>query len=142
MAGLIPFGHNNHIARSNTFGEIGDFMNNFFRSSEFSSFPVDIKDKKDHYEVEAELPGLHREMIDLSVEDGYLTISANQQEEKESEQDGYVLSERRSGQVSRSFALNNVDEQKVTAEYKDGILKIILPKTKEEKPNYRKIEIR
>lgn len=101
-------------------------------SPSYSDFRVDVKDRKKYYEVDAELPGLNREDIDVTVEDGYLTISATQDENVETEDEcGYIINERRMGEISRSFAIHDVDESKVTAKYQDGILKVKLPKSKE-----------
>lgn len=118
-------------------------MRNFFNGSDgFTNFRVDVKDKDDRYEVDADLPGLHREMIDVSYDDGILTISADMNEESKTEKDNYVVNERRMGRVSRSFSVSDVKEDDITAEYKDGVLKVVLPKNGEEKKKSKKIDIR
>ena len=81
-------------------------------------------------------------MIDVSYDDGVLTISADKSEESKTEKDNYVLSERRMGRVSRSFSVNDVKEDGITAEYKDGVLKVVLAKSGEEKKKFKKIDIR
>ena len=69
-----------------------------FNGSEgFSNFRVDVRDKGDHYQIDADLPGLHREMIDVTINDGMLTISADMDEESKTEKDDYVINERRTG---------------------------------------------
>ena len=145
MAGLIPFGHRHGLSKG--FDDLGfwdgSFMRNFFNGSDgFTNFRVDVKDKDDRYEVDADLPGLHREMIDVSYDDGILTISADMNEESKTEKDNYVVNERRMGRVSRSFSVSDVKEDEITAEYKDGVLKVVLPKSGEEKKKSRKIDIR
>ena len=147
MTSLIPFGSHRHgIAGKNTGDGLdfwGDsFMQNLFGTSAFSNFRVDIKDGGDHYEIDADLPGLHREMIDVSYDAGMLTISADLNEETKTEKDDFVVNERRSGHVSRSFSVEGVNEDGITAEYRDGVLKVILPKNKEEVKKSHKIEIR
>lgn len=145
MAGLIPFGRRHGL--SHGFDGLdfwdGGFMRNFFNGSDgFTNFKVDVKDKDDRYEVDADLPGLHREMIDVSYDEGILTISADMNEESKTEKDNYVVNERRMGRVSRSFSVSDVKEDEITAEYKDGVLKVVLPKSGEEKKKSRKIDIR
>lgn len=141
MSKLVPFGSFGRLGRPRQFGEMGEWMDNFFRSSDMASFPVDVQEEDNKYVVTAELPGLHREMIDVSVDNGILTIRTNQEEEKRVEKENYILNERRSGMASRSFTLENVKEEDVSAEYKDGVLTIVLPKTSEQKPKGRRIEI-
>ena len=145
MAGLIPFGHRHGISRG--FDDLGfwdgSFMRSFFNGSDgFTNFKVDVKDLGERYEIDAELPGLHREMIDVSYDDGILTISADMNEETKTEKERYVVNERRMGRVSRSFSVSDVKEDEISAEYKDGVLKIILPKSGEEKKKSKKIDIR
>jgi HSP20 family protein len=145
MAGLIPYGRKKGLAKNDPF-DMGlwdrDFLRSFFGDTSVSGFRVDAKDKGDHYEIDAELPGLERNEIDVSLNDGYLTISANHNEEKKTESDDYVLNERRMGSVSRTFAVGDIKEDKVSAEYKDGILKVILPKTSGDKKETKKIDIK
>lgn len=144
MAGLIPYGHNK-VSRHDPFDLgfwDGGWMRNMFKDSAFGSFDVDVKDKGDHYEIDADLPGLHREMIDISLADGYLTITANQDEEHNEEKDGFVLHERRSGKVTRSFMVGDVQEDKIAAKYKDGVLKITLPKNDKPKEKQLKIDVK
>ncbi|WP_207644637.1 Hsp20/alpha crystallin family protein [Christensenella intestinihominis] len=118
-------------------------MRNFLNGSDgFTNFKVDVRDLDDRYEVDADLPGLHREMIDVSYDDGILTISADMNEESRTEKDNYVVNERRMGRVSRSFSVNDVKENEISAEYKDGVLKVVLPKSGEEKKKSKKIDIR
>lgn len=140
MFGLVPSAKNNAVKKDDAFGRLFDIFNEpFFNSaiapvqsamSGFASFKVDVKDLKDSYELTAELPGVNKEDISLSYDNGYLTISANTQEKKdETGEDGkYIRRERRSGSVSRSFYIDNIDEKQTKAEFKDGILTVTLPK--------------
>ena len=89
--------------------------------------------------VAAELPGVQRDQMNVDVENGVLTISAEWKQEHESN-DGYVMNERRYGKMQRSFNIDGVDENAITAAYTDGILKLTLPK-KAEVSNTRKINI-
>lgn len=105
---------------------------------------VDIKENKDHYEISAELPGVKKEDIHLTLEDGILTIEAEMKQEDKEEKEGKVIrQERRYGKYSRSFNLgSNIHEQDINAAFDDGILKITAPKTPEKTPQQRRIDIK
>lgn len=105
------------------------------------AFSTDIRDEGDHYLLEAELPGFRKEDIDLDVKDGFLTISASHQESNETKQDNYLCRERRSGSFSRSFNLDGIQEEGITASYNNGVLELTLPKRQEALPQSRKIAI-
>ena len=105
------------------------------------AFSTDIKDEGDHYLLEAELPGFQKEDIDLDVKDGVLTISASHQESNETKRDNYLCRERRSGSFSRSFNLDGIQEDGITASYNNGVLELNLPKRQEVLPQSRKIAI-
>lgn len=97
---------------------------------------MDIKEAEHEYHVTAELPGVKKEDIDINLENGVLTISAETLDEKEErEADRVIRQERRYGKYTRSLRLGEqVDEAKVKADYKDGVLKLTLPKTEAVKP--------
>jgi HSP20 family protein len=116
------------------------------------NYNVDIHEDADHIYVEADMPGFRKEDIDLTLENGVLTISAERHEEqteqpRQGKQQGkaepeatYLLRERRQQQCIRSFTLpNEVDEQSVQARLDNGVLKITLNKREETKP--RRIEL-
>jgi len=104
-------------------------------------FSTDIRDEGDHYLLEAELPGFQKEDIDLDVNNGVLTISASHQESKEEARDNYLCRERRSGSFTRSFNLEGIQEDGITASYQNGVLELKLPKQQEILPQSRKIAI-
>lgn len=90
---------------------------------------IDIKDKKDHIEVKAELPGMKEEEIDVEISDGVMTISGEKKAEEEKEGEGYYYKESHTGTFSRSFTLpGDIKEDKAEAEMKDGVLTIAIPK--------------
>lgn len=103
---------------------------------------IDIKEKTDKYVVEADIPGVTQDDIDVSVSDGILTINAetsNESEEKDSE-DRVIRRERNYGKYVRSITLGSeVDVDNVKAQYENGVLKLDLPKAEETKP--KRIEI-
>lgn len=98
---------------------------------------TDIKEHKDGYELEIDLPGFHKDEIQAELKDGYLTISAAKQlnqDEKEKESEKYIRRERYSGSCQRSFYVGDeITQEDIKAEFKHGILKLFVPK-KEAKP--------
>jgi len=118
---------------SGFFGDVMDFAGRSFR--------VDIKESDDEYTIEAEMPGMKREDIKLELNDDYLTISAEHQEEKEEKKENYIRRERRQGKYTRSFYLENVDQDEIKAEYDEGILKVHLPKLEQTPVKKRTIDI-
>jgi len=104
---------------------------------------VDIKDKNDHYEISAELPGVKKEDIHLTLNEGILTLEAEARQEDKEEKDGKIIrQERRYGRISRGFNLGNeVHEEDISASFDDGILKLKAPKKAEPAPTRRRIEI-
>ena len=91
---------------------------------------VDVAEKNGAYKVTAELPGVKKEDIQVSVDGPQVTLSAEVKQEKEAAQDERVLhAERVFGKVTRSFTLpQEVDETKAEAKFRDGVLELTLPK--------------
>ena len=108
------------------------------------SYPVDIREDGDHIFVEAEMPGFTKDQINVTLENGVLSISAQRKSGGEPQDKGKSqshLSERRFTRVSRSFSLpTTVDESKVDAKLADGVLHLTLHKRDEVKP--RRIEVK
>lgn len=101
-------------------------------------YPVDIREDKDSYHAEAELPGFTKDQINVSLEDGTLTITAQRDAEEKAGESH--LTERRFTKVSRSFRLPTaIDESKVQARLDHGVLHLTLPKREEVKP--RRIQV-
>jgi len=96
---------------------------------------LDVFDDKDNLVVKAELPGLKKEEINVSIHDGVLTLSGERKRETEKKEGETFRSERYFGKFQRSVTLPTaVDSNKVNATYKDGILTVELPKAEEAKP--------
>jgi HSP20 family protein len=96
---------------------------------------VDIAETADAFEIKAELPDVKKEDVKVSVEDGELRISGERKRDKEEKGKKFHRIERSYGSFMRSFALPpNVDDTKLAAEYKDGVLNVRLPKTEQVKP--------
>ena len=101
-----------------------DFMEEFFAPK------VDVKDCKDHYEIHAELPGVRKDDIKVSLVDGVLVLEAEAKQEDREEKDGkFVRQERRYGKLMRRFNLGeDVREEDIDAKFEDGVLKLTAPK--------------
>lgn len=103
----------------------------------------DIRETKDQVTFEAELPGLSKKDIDVSIQDGVLTISGERNERQVTEGETVHCSELRHGKFIRSFSLPTaVDEGKVEAKYHDGILSVALTKVAPEEPEKKQIAIK
>lgn len=101
---------------------------------------VDIFENKDQIVLEAELPGMRREDFDLSIENNVITLRGERRFEKKDESDNYHRVERSYGSFTRSFTLpQTVSAEGATAEYRNGVLRVTLPKREEVKA--RRIEI-
>lgn len=111
-------------------------------SAGLASPSVDIAETDKSYDITADLPGVSEKDISVELKDDVLTVSGEKKEESEKEEKDYRLSERRFGSFKRSFQLpSEVDEGKVSANFKDGVLKIVLPKSADAQKKSRKIKI-
>lgn len=96
---------------------------------------VDVSEDDDNYLVEVELPGMSEKDVEVKVENGVLTIASRKDESREEKDEGYIRKERRHYSFSRSFSLpDNVDLEKITANFKNGLLDIAVPKAPAAKP--------
>jgi HSP20 family protein len=103
---------------------------------------VDITEKDNVYEITAELPGIDEKNIEVKYASGLLTIKGEKQAEKEERKKNYHLSERSYGSFQRSFSLpEGVDADKLSADFKDGVLTVTLPKTAGAQKQEKKIAI-
>ena len=104
---------------------------------------IDLHEGDNSYTVRAEIPGVKKEDIDITVHDGVLTINAESRYENEEKEEGRVIrQERRYGKYVRSIRFGkDVDENNVKANYKDGVLELELPKVEEVKPKKIAIDV-
>jgi len=103
---------------------------------------VDITEDDHEYLIKAELPGIEKDQVKVSVEDGLLVIAGERNSEKEEKNHKYHRMERSYGSFIRSFSLpDDADGTKVKAEYKNGILKVHLPKNEQAKPKSIEIKV-
>ena len=96
---------------------------------------TDVKEHEDHYEVDIDLPGFKRDEIQLSLENGYLTITAAKGVEKDEEKKGKLIrQERWAGTLQRSFYVGEVlEETDIGARFENGVLSLNIPKKEEKK---------
>jgi len=135
MANLARFDPFN-LTRADPFGDIDDLFKGFFvRPVLFEGQPqmqikMDLKEDDNAYKVHADIPGVKKEDIHVSIDGNQVSISAEMKMEKEEKKGEKVLrSERYCGKVARSFTLaHDVDEAKAQAKYSDGVLELTLPK--------------
>ncbi|MDF2838401.1 MAG: hypothetical protein K0S60_104 [Evtepia sp.] len=136
MLGILPFNRR----EDNVFDMFDRFFSN---NADLPAFRTDIRNEDDHYMLEAELPGFSKEDISLDLKEGVLTIKAEHKVETEdkNEKGTYIRRERRFDSVSRSFDVSGIDEENISANYQDGVLKLRLPKVQPVIPETRRIEI-
>lgn len=146
MFEMVPFRRNNGLRRRSD-NYVDRLFDDLFNDSIFpnalanNEFNVDVKETETSYIVDADLPGVKKEAIEIDYENNYLSIRAKRDDIVEEKQDNYVRRERRYGQFSRSFYIDNVEEDKIEATFNDGVLKLTLPKKEKGKPNKRKIDV-
>lgn len=104
---------------------------------------IDLKETSDRYLLDAELPGVPAEDVEVSVANGVLTVKGEHKAEKEEKDKNYLRVERSYGQFERSINLpEDADDSKISAKSKDGVLTITIPKKPGAKPETRKIEVK
>jgi HSP20 family protein len=125
------------------FGRPGTSLFNFGTRPGSALAPaVEFAEEDKAYRLTAELPGLSEQDIEVSVADGRLSISGEKKEESERSDKGLIMSERRYGSFQRQIALPaDVDENAITAQFKDGVLTVVLAKDESAPARSRKIEI-
>jgi len=109
--------------------------------SSYQPLKVDVREKDKEYLLEVEIPGVDKEDINIEIRDDILTISAERKEEINEEKENYIRKERRYGSFKRSFYVDNVDQEKIKAKFKNGVLKVKLPKKEITSPKENRIPI-
>ena len=149
MAGLIPFNRKNtNLARANAgFDDFYNMLDDFFsdglmpgRSLLRDTFKIDIQEKDSEYLVEAEMPGINKDEIDLNIENDNLSISVNRTEETNKDGKNFIHRERRATSMNRSIRLANAKLDEISAKLDNGVLSITIPKA-EKAASSRKIDI-
>lgn len=130
--------------------EMNRLLNNFFDRDFFETSyrrglwepAVDISESMEDFFVTADLPGLSKDDVKISYEDGVITIKGEKKQEKEEKDKNYHRVERSYGMFERSFRLpSRIDVNKIEARFKDGVLNLRLPKTEEARPKEIPIKI-
>jgi HSP20 family protein len=136
MFGLVPFKKENGMVKSRNPFLFDLFPEDFFSDSLFFPFyyrnssymNVDIKEDENSYILEADLPGIKKEDINIELQDDTLTISVKKEEKNEKSEENYIRKERKSCSVCRSFHLENIKNEEISAKFENGLLTMILPK--------------
>ncbi len=143
---LVPYVRRN-LSAFDPFRELDELERAFFGDpveKKGAQFSTDIRDNGSEFLLEADLPGVKKEDIKLDLSDNILTISAERHSEfEEKDKKGnYVRCERSYGSYQRSFDTTGIDVDKIEAEFKDGVLKLTMPKLVEQKPEPKRLEIK
>lgn len=136
--GLSLFGNDHFWPRFfDPLRELGASISNFFSPS------ADALNKADYYEISLELPGVDEKDVDISIQNGNLTIRGEKRSQREESDKNYFFSERRYGAFERSFRLpEDVCEDAIKASFRNGVLSLRLPKLAPKESASRKIEIK
>ncbi len=140
MFGLTPFRSNYYVSAYDPFKEIDELERRFF-GQRTPAMKTDIREADGAYVLEADLPGFAREDVSIEIKNGYMTIRAERKTEAEST-DSYLRRERSYGAFSRTFDLEGIDAEAVTATFKDGVLTVTLPKLQPKAEEARRVEIK
>ena len=135
MAGLVPFNKNGSFLRPGGIRGFYNMLDDFFadtwlpeRNLVFDTFKIDVKEDEKAYYIDAEMPGVKKEEINLALNDGRLLISVAREENIEDKNENYVHRERRYGSVERSVYLADANPEGIDARLEDGLLKLVVQK--------------
>ena len=138
---------NNENKRNNELDFFGGFFKPLFYEEKHHSMKTDIKETENSYVLDIEVPGFDKKDVNVSLENGYLTVSAQKKtceggenDEKNKKKENYIRRER-SCSVSRSYYVGDVDKEAVKAKYENGVLTIDIPKEKPALPESHNIVI-
>ncbi len=143
MLNLAPYRKHNEATMYNPFRELEDFERSIFAPDTLASFRTDIEDEGDKLVLSADLPGFDKKDIHIDVDNDQLVIHAERHSnyEKQEKKNGYLRCERSYGSYSRSFSLDGIDADKISASYNNGVLTLNLPKQAPAKAAARRLEI-
>ncbi len=116
----------------------------FWQPDSWVAMPaMDLVERHEDFEMTAELPGLDEKNIEVNVANGVLTVKGQKEEDKVEKKEDFHLRERRFGSFSRSVRVpDTVDPDKIDASFKNGVLKVTLPKKPEAQKPVKKIEVK
>lgn len=144
MSGLIPFNRKRNDLMNIGFDDFSNMLDDFFtgswpiqRSLAGDTFKIDIQDNDTEYIIEAELPGVKKEDVEITLNDGRLNISVKKEEVSENKSKKYIHRERKYAQMSRSILLADADDEGIKAKLEEGVLTIQVPKKQHEDTSKR-----
>ncbi len=110
---------------------LDDIFSDLATTPRSNDMKCDVYEKDGNYNIELDIPGYNKEDIKIECEDGILSVTAEKKNEynEENEDKKYIRRERVYGKVTRTFSFSDIDEDAIKAEFKDGILKIAIPKS-------------
>lgn len=141
MFGLTPYRSNYYVSAYDPFKEMEEFERRFF-GQRTPAMKTDIRETENAYILESDLPGFSREDIHAEINNGYLTIRAEHKSENEDKNESYLRRERSYGSFSRTFDLDGIDAEAITASFKNGVLTLELPKLQKKDEEARRVEIK
>ncbi|MBY0119224.1 Hsp20/alpha crystallin family protein [Paenibacillus sp. FSL L8-0435] len=146
MFDLIPFRKRNEDPFGHMLKSFNDMVETSFLSpfgTGSQPFRTDIREEVDKYSVEAELPGIAKEDIDIQVQGNELIIRAKRNDVVEQKDDSnrIIRQERRSGEFIRRFYVDHIDEEHIKAKLEEGVLKLEIPKRPGDDQSRRRIQI-
>ncbi|MEQ6118475.1 Hsp20/alpha crystallin family protein [Reichenbachiella sp. MALMAid0571] len=119
-----------------------DWLKNRFKHSDWAP-AVNVVDNEKDYEIEVAAPGLKKEDFNVTVENGILTVSGKTEKEEEEKDKNYTRKEFSSKSFVKNFTLpDNIEEDSVVAKYQDGVLSLVLNKSKKELPQKKEVKIK
>lgn len=131
------------LSRNNLWSDFDNVFDGFFNEATVASkMKVDILDQDDKYVLEAELPGFDKEDIDVSLKEDHLTISVSHEDKEETSNGKYLRRERTTSAYSRTFYIEDIDEENIVASFENGVLNLVLPKQEAVVNEVKKIEIK
>ena len=133
--------YNLESKKNDNYLSLFDEFNDFFGDVLGKDMKTNIMENDDSYQVTSEIPGVSKENIKIDVADNTLTIRVNKKKENKDEKKNYLVKEISESSLSRSFYLDDMDENNVTAKMDNGILSIRVGKLKEVKPTTKQITI-
>ena len=136
MYGLTPF-------ERNFFDPFNDFDKAFAKNgAQVIACRTDIREDKDKFIMESELPGFEKEDIAIDINGKSLTLRAEHKSDSDHKKEGrYILRDRSYSSYERIFDISGIDTERITADYKNGILTMVLPKKMPEAPASRRLQI-
>ena len=112
---------------------LDSIFDNFMDDKTTDQMKCDIYEKDEAYHIVADIPGIDKKDISVECSDGYLTITAVKEEEEENLDKKFIRKERFYGKMTRKFYVGDVEQDEIREEFKDGILKVDIPKVNKEK---------